>query len=272
MQTLRLRFITLFLVALLPFASACSSGSQDKAEKTQPGNEVDKVLMQTLHKVSMSSLDKIILPDSISLLKIAGPPVRDNRKPTVLYMGADYCPYCAAIRWPLVLALTRFGDFTGLKYMRSSADDVYAKTVTFSFHNTRYESDYLTFEGVELQDREGKKLETPDKRQLEIFRTFNAPPYTRYAGAIPFLYMDGEYMQSGSPFSPGLLKGLSWKEVADKLGTRQSAVRQTLLGVTNLYTAAICKLTNGQPEKVCDTKAVNAAAVLLPDEAIKPEQ
>src|SRR6185437_10353713 len=35
-------------------------------------------------------------------------------KPEFLYMGAEYCPYCAAERWAEVVALSRFGTFSHL--------------------------------------------------------------------------------------------------------------------------------------------------------------
>ena len=41
-------------------------------------------------------------------------------KPEVLYVGAEYCPYCAAQRWALAVALSRFGTFTGLETTHSS--------------------------------------------------------------------------------------------------------------------------------------------------------
>lgn len=264
---LRLGIIAAVLAVLLPFVSACAS-SQENAEKTQLGAQVDTTLMQALQQVSMNSLDDVILPDDISLLKIAGPPVNRNETPTVLYMGADFCPYCAAIRWPLVLALMRFGEFSNLKYTRSSSEHAYPNTVTFSFHGTSYKSDYLTFAGVEFEDREGNRLEKPNNRQIAIYRTFDAKPYTRFPGAIPFLYLDGEYMQAGAPFSPGLLKGLSWKAVAEELKNQKSPLRHTVMGVTNLYTAAICKLTGGLPAQVCTAKAVVSAAARLPDSSL----
>lgn len=221
--------------------------------------------MQTLRQISTNSLDNVTLPDRVSLLKISGPPVNTSKTPTVLYMGADFCPYCATMRWPLVLSLMRFGQFSNLKYMRSASDDVYPNTVTFSFHGTGYKSDYIAFEGVEFEDREGNRLQKPDARQIEIFRKFDTKPYTRHPGSIPFLYLDGAHMQSGAPFSPKILKGLSWKAVAAELKNPKSPVRHTVIGVTNLYTAAICKLTEGQPIQVCHSKAVTSAAEMLPD-------
>ena len=38
-----------------------------------------------------------------------------KKKPELLYIGAEYCPYCAASRWPLIIALSRFGTFKGLR-------------------------------------------------------------------------------------------------------------------------------------------------------------
>ena len=38
-------------------------------------------------------------------------------------MGAEYCPYCAAERWSMIVALGRFGTFSGLQTMRSSSTD-----------------------------------------------------------------------------------------------------------------------------------------------------
>ena len=61
-----------------------------------------------------------------------------NGKPEVLYIGADYCPFCAVTRWGLILALMRFGNFTKLHYMTSSASDSYPSTPTFTFYNSCY--------------------------------------------------------------------------------------------------------------------------------------
>ncbi|HEX8036257.1 MAG TPA: DUF929 family protein, partial [Ktedonobacterales bacterium] len=37
-------------------------------------------------------------------------PLRDpTGKPQILYIGAEYCPFCAAERWSLIVVLGRFG-------------------------------------------------------------------------------------------------------------------------------------------------------------------
>jgi len=247
---------------LAAFAAALSFVAMPAAvaQDVQLDTPVSDAVMQTLQQAAANSLNAVVVPEHSSLQAIPGSPVDAGAKPTVLYMGADYCPYCAAVRWPLLLALMRFGEFSGVKYMRSSHDDVYADTVTLSFHGAGYTSDYVKFASVELQDREGDRLERPNQRQIEIFRKFDMPPYTQSAGGIPFLYLDGQYMQSGAPFNPAVLKDETWANVAAALDTPESPLRQAIVGTANVYTAAICALTDGQPARVCNATAVTAAA------------
>ena len=53
--------------------------------------------------------------------RISGAPLTSGGKPEMLYMGAEYCPYCAAERWSMIVALSRFGTFNGLTTTRSAA-------------------------------------------------------------------------------------------------------------------------------------------------------
>ena len=70
-------------------------------------------------------------------------------KPVVTYVGAEYCPYCAAERWALAVALSRFGTFTDLSATHSASDDVYPDTQTLSFYGSSYSSPYVDFQPVE---------------------------------------------------------------------------------------------------------------------------
>ena len=53
--------------------------------------------------------------------KITSSALTSNGKPEVLYMGAEYCPYCAAERWAIIVALSRFGTFSGLSTVHSAS-------------------------------------------------------------------------------------------------------------------------------------------------------
>ena len=59
-----------------------------------------------------------------------GPPL-----PVVFFYGAEFAPYAAVQRWPLILALSRFGTFNQLGLMQSSATTAFANLSTFTFWN-----------------------------------------------------------------------------------------------------------------------------------------
>ena len=121
-------------------------------------------------------------------------------KPEILYVGAEFCPYCAASRWAMILALMRFGNFTGLKYSESSATDVYSDTPTFTFVNSTYSSRYLSFLSFETETRvAGTPLQVMDQISQGI--------YNKYGDAIPFLDFGNKYVQSGSMSKPSGLCG-----------------------------------------------------------------
>jgi hypothetical protein len=73
-----------------------------------------------------------------------GPPL-----PVVFFYGAEFAPYAAVQRWPLVLALSRFGTFNQLGLMQSSPTTAFANLSTFTFWNASYSSKYLILESVE---------------------------------------------------------------------------------------------------------------------------
>ena len=52
--------------------------------------------------------------------KITAPALTADGEPRVVYVGAEYCPYCAAERWAMAVALSRFGTFAGLGETASS--------------------------------------------------------------------------------------------------------------------------------------------------------
>src|SRR5207344_3398549 len=55
-----------------------------------------------------------------SIIPLNGSPLTSGGKPEVLYIGAEYCPYCAAERWAMAVALSRFGTFSGLHGIHSA--------------------------------------------------------------------------------------------------------------------------------------------------------
>ncbi len=108
-----------------------------------------------------------------------GPP-----RPVVFFYGAEFAPYAAVQRWPLILALSRFGTFTQLGLMQSSATTAFANLSTFTFWNVSYTSKYVTFEPVERYSSlnpTGARylgLQTPDARQAAAIANYGASANT----------------------------------------------------------------------------------------------
>jgi hypothetical protein len=196
--------------------------------------------------VGIGTAQNTIKPVSGTLL--TGP----NGRPEVFYLGAEYCPYCAAERWPIIIALSRLGTFSGLKTTTSSSTDAYPNTPTFTFHGSTYQSRYVDLVAVETSDRNGKPLESPTPAQQALVSQYDT------SGSIPFVDFGNRYALSGSTYLPGVLAGLSWQAVADALQRPDSPQAKSIVGSANLITAAVCKLTADQPASVCSSPSIQA--------------
>ena len=189
-----------------------------------------------------------------------GTPLTSGGKPEMLYMGAEYCPYCAAERWSMIVALSRFGTFSGLSTVHSSTTDTPSNISTFTFHGSSYTSKYLTFTPVEMETNIPDPstggyttLQTPTKEQQALLTKYDAPPYVSSAdaGAIPFIYFGGKYLSIGASYDATTLSGLKWDQIAADLNNPDSAVAKAINGTANHITAAICKMTGNQPASAC---------------------
>lgn len=207
------------------------------------GKPISSSLYKDLYKISSSAYYD---SDPNILRYFAGQNSQEyisNEKPIVVYIGAEYCPYCAFIRWPLVIALMRFGNFSGLEYMRSgSSPEVYPDTATFSFRNINYQSNYIIFEAYELQDRSGAPLERLPSNYSDVFNS--------HGSTFPFLSFANRYILSGSIYNPDLMQGKNWTQIVSIIGSNTTLGHEVKV-VANAITAVICKLTNNNPEGVC---------------------
>jgi hypothetical protein len=199
-----------------------------------------------LDSVGMGSVKNTIKPVSGQIL--TGP----TGKPMIFYYGAEYCPYCAAERWPLVVALSRFGTFSGLHTTTSASNDVYANTPTFTFHGATFSSQYLDFGAVETTDRDRNPLETPTATQTALVNQYDT------TGSIPFVDVGNRYAFAGAMYLPDILSGMSWQAIADSLAQPSSPQAMAILGSANLITAAVCQVAGHQPAAVCSSASVQA--------------
>jgi hypothetical protein len=223
--------------------------------------DLTSVPAATRDKVAASGVKTV--PASID-----APALTADGKPDVLYIGAEYCPFCAAERWPLVVALSRFGTWSGLSATTSGAEDVFPNTPTVSFHGATFTSDYLTFHGYETQTNKMSGgqytvLDTVPAADQKVFDSYNKPPYVASAGGIPFLDIAGKYVSSGASYSPELLAGKSLAQIAAALADPSSEIGMAVNANANVLTAAICQETGNEPADVCTSSGVKAGATAL---------
>jgi hypothetical protein len=226
----------------------------------RPGPTIaDPALAALVTGVPPAAYDSVGKGTAAGLKTFTGPELRHDGKPEVLYIGGEFCPYCAAERWAIAAAMSRFGRLSGLHFIRSSPDDIYPSTPTLSFYRSGYASKYVSFVPVEWYGQAADPstplghvyLQQPTAQEAALFTS-------KYNGAngIPFLDIANRYALPGVSYLPSALAGLSWSQVAHDMHDPASSVAQDIDGAANIISAAICKVTDGQPGGVCRSAGV----------------
>ncbi len=249
--------VAFFVISRLQSPSGSASGPA--LASSQVFNAVTKVDPNVLAAVGKGGVQNPLKAVNGSPPILKGP----TGKPEFLYMGAEYCPYCAAERWAVVVALSRFGTFSKLYQTTSSSTDVYPNTPTFTFYTGHYggsfyTSSYIDFVPVETADQQGNPLQTPTTEQQNLIKTYDAAPYTSQAGSIPFIDFGNRYVLIGASYNAQDLANLQWQDIANDLADSNSAVSKDILGTANYLTAGICMITQQQPGSVCSTPAIQS--------------
>lgn len=176
-------------------------------------------------------------------------PVLMDNKPYFLYVGTKFCPFCAAERWSLVKALSRFGTWSGLRSDTSADEEAsFSRLPTYDFVGAKYESKYVAFVHKELADRNGFPISGQELTDFEEkwFNLYNP------RGSVPFLFLGGQYVQVAAGYSPDLLGGKTFLEVKQDLGN--NADTQLVVAINkeaDIIIAYLCKSTDNQPTDVC---------------------
>jgi Domain of unknown function (DUF929) len=171
-----------------------------------------------------------------------GPPLTVDGKPAIVFVSEESCPFCAAERWPLAVALSRFGTWDGLGSTRSSATDVFPDTATLSFRAAHFRSTELTLRTTELTTSTGQPLQPQTPLDTRLIDTYDVPPYVNSAdqsGAVPFLDIANHYILAGAQYTPQILAGLSAAQIAAQLRNPASPVARAIDGSARIIIAAI---------------------------------
>lgn len=241
----------LAIVAVLIIVKLSSGGSSGSPSTgtAQPAvvSAVTSVPSATTDSVGKGTANpKMLVPLS------GAPALASGGKPEVLYMGAEYCPFCATERWAMLNALSRFGTFSNIKFIHSAPDDTPASVPTLTFYQSGYSSKYVAFTPVEMQKIDRSALQNPTSEQKALLNKYDAPPYVQGAGgSIPFMDFGGKYIVSGASYDYNVLSGKTYAQIAAAMKDPSTDIAKGALGTANQMTAAICKLTGNQPATAC---------------------
>jgi hypothetical protein len=257
-----------------PTGAALASVTKDvTGVPTSVLNQVGGGSVSSSNFIPASQIAGASSSDSPYFASVNGSPLTSGGKPEVLYVGAEYCPFCGAERWAMITALSRFGSFSGLTTIHSSSSDAYPNTPSWTFYGSTYTSKYINFTPVEetRNYRQGNSssssvpyvtLQTPTNAEQALANKWD--PGTGNGGAIPFIDIGNKYVEVGNlnPYGPQDLQGKSWSQVAAAMSQPSSTIAQGVDGSANYMTAAICKLTNNQPASACTSVVQSLEAKL----------
>lgn len=193
----------------------------------------------------------------------AGGALTSGGKPELLYIGAEFCPYCAAERWPMVIALSKFGTFSNLQTTRSATTDM--DIGTWSFYGSTYTSQYLSFASYEeyTNERKGsgyKPLETVPGPANQVWAATEAN--TANGQGFPFLDFAGKYTIRTAQFDPTLIQSRSFDSILGVVGKNDNTVGADIDASAAMFTKYLCGITNNQPGSVCSAVANVPAPVV----------
>jgi hypothetical protein len=185
----------------------------------------------------------------IQTVKAPGPVLSIAGKPAIVFVSEESCPFCAAERWPLAVALSHFGTWSHLGATRSSATDIFPNTATLSFRTASYHSSHLTLRTTELTDNRGHRLQPLTPLDTALIHGYDVPPYVNSAdqsGAVPFLDIGNRYILAGAQYNPQILAGLSQAQIASQLRNPASPVAKAIDGSADTIIAAVNNVLHHQ--------------------------
>jgi len=253
----------LFGALLLLIADAAPAAARTDGSTPAPAQVsklVTHVPASTLNQVGVG---KLWGPSEFSVTKLSGSPFTSGGKPDLLNFELAWCPHCEANSWALAITLSRFGTLSHLGVIDSGtlygtkfhAKPSYPHTKGLSFFHAVYKSSYLSFSNVILENVKGQNLQKPTKREEAALDTFDPPA----SQGFPAVDAGGAYGFINSGYSPGVLAGKSWKQIAGVLASPTNRIAQSIDGLANLFTAAMCVSDGGKPATVCNSAGVVAA-------------
>jgi len=261
--------VVIVLVFVVVKVTGGSNSAAPKNELLPPPAPASATVVSDVTGVSQSVADAVGIGSGVTAPQVVKgqPKLTADGKPEVLFIGAEFCPYCGAERWSMVLALSRFGTLSGLTETTSSPWDAYPATATFSFRNVVFTSQYLSLVSVEHETNDNSGSGT--RKLFQPLTTAQSNLWSKYSQQFgeqtgyPFVDLDNKIFVLGPSYVPDVLAGLNQQEIAAKLSNPNDVVTQRIVGTANYLTASICAITGNQPTAVCSASGTKKAAASM---------
>jgi hypothetical protein len=169
-------------------------------------------------------------------------------KPELLFIGAEFCPICAAERWAMAIALSKFGTFSPAPgQIHSAVSDGDIPTLTF--YGTTYTSKYLTFTPVETTTNQPQgdyyvTLQTPTSAQLALWKSHTSESF-------PWLDFAGKYDLTTAQYNPTTLEGQTFTDIASQVGDNSTTIGADIDASAKVLIQTICDITGAKPAATC---------------------
>lgn len=159
-----------------------------------------------------------------------------NGKLSFIYIGAEFCPYCAMEQWAIVMALENFGNFSNLSNLTSAEDNV----ATYNFIGSNYTSQVVDFQPVEIADNTAP----PNQKSLQTLNTLQESLFNKYSpqGYFPFICIGGSIFEvgAGPSFNLNAFSGIAFSTISSQI----SAKSGSLYNAINIESGYIIQLIN----------------------------
>ena len=250
--TIALVVVIVAVLVVVKVAGGGGGGSGSTVDVPSPpaGTPIPATTLAKLQSVPISTLTAaptsgiLTTPQSVN-----NPALIADGKPELLFIGAEFCPHCAAERWPLYIALSKFGTFAPNPGRIHSAN-LEGDVPTLTFYGTKYTSPYFTFTPVEVYTNKPggngyTPLQTPTQAQLALWQSTNG-------GAFPFVDFGGKVALASAQYSYGPLQNLPFEAVAAQVGNNSTVIGSDIDASAAQLISTICgSLTHDQPSNVC---------------------
>lgn len=263
------------LVIIKVAGGGTTGGSSSAFQPTDPAmvSELTNVPVSVFNTVGVTSgVAQVTPPEAAKGQALLTASSTSSKKlPEILYIGGEYCPYCAAQRWATIIALSRFGTWGGLGNMSSYSGDVYPNTPTFTFAHATFKSKYIVFKSVEefrnYLNAAGTNYalyQKPTAQENALIAKYDTPKFiagltSSQKESIPFITFADQFLVAGASYNPATLSGSTRSDIAGALSNPTSPVTQAIIASANYQTAALCSLTHQRPGNVCASVGVKAA-------------